>query len=300
MTRKNGIIFSAKTRRRYPALSFLLSLSVTGLGQVYNGSLLRGLALSILRILCLLFIPFTAMARESGSHIVDVLVFSLAVVSVTVASPAEAFICSMRRREIPLRRYNTPLFYLAFTLAVTVLSAAALFAASRFFTVAESVTGDALPSLDAGEYVLVRTYSPKGYDCGDLVLTAAGRALRVMGTQGNGVTYDGSVFRIDGMPLKFGVLEQKSCSRYPLTLQQYILPEKTDGREYPVAAELMKGKVLDRKYTVTAGQYLLASDNRLKDMVITAATRGEILGRVEGILLPNTPERLLMKPYIER
>ncbi|MBN1531529.1 MAG: hypothetical protein JXA20_02595 [Spirochaetes bacterium] len=299
MARKNGIIFSAKTKRRYAALSFLLSLAVTGLGQLYNGSILRGITLFTLRTLCLLLIPFSALARDSGSHIADVCVFSVAAAAATIASPLEALAGSLRRREIPLRHYHRPLVYLCYTVAAAVITAAALFSASRFFTVAESTTGDALPSLDRGEYMLVKTYSPGGFRNGELVLTAAGRTLRVMAQPGSSVTYDGSVFRIDGVPLSFGVLEQDWCWRYPLKLQQYVLDERTDGREYPVAAQLMKGSQ-DRRYTLTAGQYLLASDNRLKDMVITLIPRGEILGRVEGILLPLSPERILMKPYIER
>ncbi len=296
MSKKSALIKSVKTKRRIPAVSFVLSLSAIGLGQIYNGNLLSGIVFFMLRLVILMLIPFTVLVRDSPSHLPDFFVLSAAAVVVSAASPLEALMRSLKVEDAPRARYNRVWFYIAYSVFATFLSASALWGVVSFFSITAVGSNDSLPSLVKGERVLVMTYVPGEYRRGDLVLTGDGAYKRVIALPKCDASYDGAVFRVKGTPLTFGIIDPGRSIRYSETPQEYLLEERADGQKYPIGATLSKRPGPPETFRLGADQYLLAGDNRTASAVPVVADRRQIKGRVEGVIFPSRPIRFLLEP----
>ena len=130
---KNRIITSTIPLKRSPVTAFILSFIFTGLGQIYNGDLSRGIVFFVLRILSLVIIPFYAVLKCADSCL-SFFVIALAFhIIIWIASPFESLIGARRKGAENKKTYNSIIFYFVYTILSIVLLMLSVLFVSFFF-----------------------------------------------------------------------------------------------------------------------------------------------------------------------
>lgn len=291
------IIQTQKREERRPGIAFLLSLFLTGLGQMYNGDLPKGAVFLLMRTVTLLALPAAMMTRDAGSAIIPFLGIMAAALAITIASPAEALARVKRDRKLPVRAYNTLFGYGGYAAAAVVITVVTALVLAAFFSI-DQVTGrTSEPLLERGDIVLVYRYAPKEYRRGDLVLTGSGEAARVVALSGDFIKYDNNIFYVNGVSLPLGYLTDDAIGRFTESRGD-VLSEMNEGRKYPVrfkqSAEVtLKGI----GPIVSKGYVIVASDSRLAKDFARALRNEDIEGRVEGILFSSYIRKIGMDAF---
>src|SRR4051794_9445385 len=141
---------------RNPLIAVILSLSATGLGQIYCGRIVRGL---VMFLGSLLFAPMIVAAAllPPATVVLDGLVFALlAVLGVYVYAVVDAFRLARRGGDhFQPMDYNRPLVYALFVLVGLTYAAGGLyFIRSSVFEAFEVPTASEVPTLLPGDRVL--------------------------------------------------------------------------------------------------------------------------------------------------
>ena len=82
--------FAEVLKERNPVLSFFLSLSITGLGQIYNGEISKGFAFFLIRTALIMFIPIFVITKPETNHTLKLLMTFLFLFIVILFSAIEA------------------------------------------------------------------------------------------------------------------------------------------------------------------------------------------------------------------
>lgn len=290
------IIRTIKTGARRPGRSLLLSLFFTGLGQMYNGELARGAVFCLMRVVALAVLPLSVVERPAAPSAAAALVLAAAVLALTAASPAEAFIRARRHPDLPVRAYGKPGWYCVFGAGCALLTASAAVLVCVFFSVSPIEGAAAGPLLDDGDVVLVCRYNPEKIGRGELALVN-GAPVRVIALGGDAVKYDGNVFFVNGRSLPLGFLNDRAIARFTADRGD-VLSEAGDMGKYPVRFRRSPDITLDGlEPKVRAGHLLVASDTRLAKNFARVAPLGSVEGRVTGVLFSKRLSKIGMNPF---
>lgn len=290
------IIRTIKTEARKPGRSFLLSLFFAGLGQMYNGELAKGAALCLMRAMALVALPLSVMERPAAPSAVTALCLLAAVLALTAASPAEAFIRARRRTDLPVRGYGTMLWYSVFAAACALLTASAAAIMAAFFAVSVIDDGAAGPLLGPGDVVLVSRYRPEGVGRGELAVVD-GAPARVIALPGDTVKYEGNIFFVNGRALPLGFLNDRAIARFTADRGD-VLSETGDAGKYPVRFKRSPAIVLEGLAPKVPAEHLLvASDTRLVKNFARIVPAGSVGGRVAGIFFSARPSKIGMNAF---
>ncbi|MGD8535062.1 MAG: signal peptidase I [Candidatus Aminicenantes bacterium] len=159
------------TRKRKPIIAALLSSVTPGLGQVYNGQMIKGIIFFCATNLLIILLSFTGLQFSFyglAVLIMFALIFWLFIV-------LEALFAAIKIKEIRLKIYNRWSIYILFALLTFGID----FVSTDFFV--EDVlgikgskfqTGSMQPTLQRGEYIMtnLKYYKTKKMQRGDLVL----------------------------------------------------------------------------------------------------------------------------------
>jgi hypothetical protein len=290
------IIQTQKTKARNPRVSFVLSLIFTGMGQMYNGDLVRGAAFCLLRTIPLLALPAWVITRKPAASITVFICFMLIVLAITIASPLEALMSARRNPELPLRVYNSNLYYSFFALAQIILTVVAVLILASFFSIERVKDGTAGPLLKQDDIILIDCYMPRGPRRGELVMMAGGAVGRVVALGGDTVRYNNNVFFVNGTPLSMGYLADKIIARFSPDRED-VISESNDGRRYPVRFKQSPDITLHVDGPIRKGTVLVATDTRLEKDFARVAPAESIRGRVEGILFSTRILKIGMDAY---
>ena len=296
------LLRSTKEKRRSPACAALVSLMVTGFGQVYTGRLLQGVALITLRALSLLIIPLALELKPRGDMVA--LFFTVIAVNAVIYlySPLAALASSLRHRVMPLRSFNSLPVYILFSLASLLFTIFPAMAAMNFLDIREVAEPSSL-LFRKGDVVLITTYRKGGFRGGDLVeYSYAGEPVmgRIIGTGGDTVRQDKYTFSVNGVQLGIGSFDEQDMERLSLGDYSRVLSEIQGGARYPIRA------VVDRDiYGKTAperklpdGQILVAGDNREAPGFFRVIGSRAVTGRVEGIIYSGDVKRIFARPQL--
>ena len=103
-----------KKKKRIPVIAAVLSLVAPGLGQLYNGQILKG----IIFLLAFLLIPTILFLVGLPSQFLGLAAIFIIVFCIWVFIIAEAFVAAKRKKEVVLRAYNKWYLYLLIILLV--------------------------------------------------------------------------------------------------------------------------------------------------------------------------------------
>jgi hypothetical protein len=290
------IIRTLKTEARKPGRSLLLSLIFTGLGQMYNGELAKGAAFCLMRAVALAALPLSVIERAAAPSAVTALCLAAAVLILTAASPAEAFIRARRRPDLPVRAYGSAPWYCAFAAGCALVTALAAIFMAAFFTVVLIEDGAAGPLLGPGDVVLVNRYRPEKAARGELTV-AGGIPARVIALEGDAVKYEGNIFFVNGRALPLGFLNDRAIAGFTADRGD-VLSESGDAGKYPVRFRRSPEITLAGLETkVRAGHLLVASDTRLEKNFARIVPVGSVRGRVAGVLFSVRLSKIGMNAF---
>lgn len=252
------IVDAAKLRR--PWLAALLSLAISGLGQIYNGQPRRA-AVAFLGDFAI-FLVLTFAPPPTFDTLVAL--FALAVIwklGVTI----DAFMQARRRKTVPLAAYNRGFVYAAAVLTAMLVS----FALSPFRQVESfSIESESnLPTLQQGERVAAYSIAPSDLARGDMVVLRLPRdptvshVRRIVGLPGERVRMREGQVVINNAPLHRTAVELASA---PSSILGVTFVEVTpEGKGYLILDQV-PGSSFDtvQQQRVPEDHYWVLGDNR--------------------------------------
>ncbi len=288
------IIISGSERRLKPIIPFIMSIFITGMGEIYSGSPQRGVILALIRTASALAIPFYSITNIKCSHITEIffsiLIFSL----VTIFSPLNALILSYKKKTVVVTKFISARFITLFILCnfiLTLLSAAVFFS---FFSVIHIKTGYP-PFIEEGDIAVVKKINNRFYNRGEMTVVKNSdySFVRIIGQPGETVTYNKSRFSVNDSELFQSIFTENEMKKFYLT--DYDVISETSGMfKYPVIQNKDKHLI---KVILKNDEYFAAPDDRNEvSGFVTLKTRN-IYGRMEGILFSVKRIKFLIKPF---
>jgi len=282
--------------KRSPWVAVALSLVSTGLGHIYCGRIVRGLALFCAS---LLFAPFAfvlALLAPATPVLVLLILAVLGVVGLYLFAAVDAWRLSRAAGEaFTPRDYNRPVVYLLLGLVGLIYPMAAVaYLRGHVFEAFLIPSGDMAPTLLAGDRFLVNKVvtASSTPERGDVVVFRVPErhgqnwVKRVIGLPGDRVAVrDGEVF-VNGKKLERDRVPDSHLA--PLGSQVYA--ESLAGRRYFVQLGGGDAKAADfAEKSVPEGSYFVLGDNRdhsLDSRAFGFIARGDIVGGAAYIYLP--------------
>ena len=285
---KSAIIKSQTSLRRYPILAFIMSFLFTGLGQMYNGDFSKGIALFILRIFSLIFVPLYVIIQNKFSMIV-VIVAAAVHLFVWIFSSAEAASSAKDKLAYNLKRYNSFLLYIVYMLINSGLMTFCILLIISLFSINQVTTDDMNPSLLKNDYILINKYAAKIVVPGDIISFHSNNSLltgRLLAANPDMVTVKAKNYFINDSALTYSVIPKPVMEKLGLANSEDLFFEINGEKKYPVLIKPEK-KIKDRTVeSIIPGteELFIAFDNRVKNNSHFTVNAGFITGRVEGIV----------------
>lgn len=110
---------SLETKKRNPFISGVLSLFFTGIGQIYNGQLKKGIIFYFIQLLLPVVLLSTQLRYSYPGLVTTFIIIAIYRMLITV----EAVATSISLKEIRLKKYNKWYFYLVFILLGFIITA---------------------------------------------------------------------------------------------------------------------------------------------------------------------------------
>jgi len=156
-----------ETKKRSPILASLLSIVSPGLGQMYNGQLVKGIIFYVIGFLSSVILSLAGLQfRFYG------LIFTLALlICIELFIVGDALFIALKKREIVLRPYNKWYFYVFFT--ILAFGIAEVTDISVDPTKSYSMpSGSMIPTLMIGDHIMVNSdsYNRGRLKRGDIVV----------------------------------------------------------------------------------------------------------------------------------
>ena len=294
MSRK--IIISRTYRKANPILAFLMSFFFTGLGQIYTGSLYRGITFLLLKLIIILIPPFHLLYNPGYSHLSEIFYAILILAALILLSSIDALLKSLKTPQIPARKYNTAAFYIIFSISGTILTLLSIIFFMFFFNFHRTAE-PAEPLFETNDIILTSRIPGRGYYHGEAVLIKTGNTFsieRIIAVPGEKASYINSRFSVNGSELPLSIFSENELHKMPLSSYD-VVSELNGPYKYPVRQK--KGKS-GQKFNLPDGEYLTAADDREKENFYTRVSTLEIWGRVEGSLISFNRKILVIKPFI--
>jgi signal peptidase I len=286
---------------RNPWVAVALAMMAPGLGHIYAGEIVKGLAYFFG---VLLFAPAVAVAGRlpaSWAVLAGLLLTVLAILGLYLYSVVDAYRVARRRREhYPLRDYNRGLVYVLFLLAsYGYVVGAVLFLRSNSLEAFYLPTDSMAPTLLVGDHVLV-TKLPHPIDVperGDVLVfynpenTQQRWIKRVIALPGDKVATRGGDVFVNGKKLERDPVPAESLAAIRNQVHGDVFVEHNAGRRYTImfAAD---GKQEDfPEKEVPRGCVFVLGDHRdnsrdSRDPEFGFVPLGNVLGRVRFIEFP--------------
>ncbi|HOP65188.1 MAG TPA: S26 family signal peptidase [Spirochaetota bacterium] len=278
---KARVIVSATERETSPWLAALLSLLVTGLGQVYAGKPLAGIIFLLLRTMSIIASPFYSLKYPGEYMAEEILCSTLACLLFSIISPMHAFWVSRKKAGF-LSWYNSRFYYSLYTLAAVTLTLLSVIIFFSFFNL-QKVQKETQPLFRKGDIIAVRKTDREGYRHGDIVIADTGSGdelLRIIGTPGETISYSKGRFISGGSELHLSIFSEEELSLFNLT-DYDVISEQNGSVRYPA-----RGRSAENTPStpLISGEYFLAPDSRESSSLFIKADTTKIRGRVDGII----------------
>ncbi len=280
---------------RSPLIAVILSLSATGLGQIYCGRIVRGL---VMFLGSLLFAPATVVAAllpPATVVLVGLILALLTVLGVYVFAVVDAFRLARRGRDLfQSMDYNHPLVYALFILVGLTYSAGALyFIRSSVFEAFAIPSANEVPTLLPGDRFLVNktTYQRRFVRRGDEVVfrvrsePGLNWVRRVIAKPGDTVEVKDNEVFVNGQQLPREPAPRASLGAAAQVVKGELFEETNAGRRYRILLATDTKPLPDySKAKVPDGMCFVLGDNRNNSRdsrTIGFVALGDVLGDVQ-------------------
>ncbi len=291
-----GIIISGRERPTNGPAAFLLSLLITGAGEVYSGTPQRGIALAMARIASLMIIPFHSAIKPGESHITGIFLSLLVFFLITLISPICALLTAIKRKRIIIRKYSSAGFVIIFCIMSLVLLALSLLIFLSSFSIIRAPI-DSSPLVLKGDIIAVKKSGHDAYAKGSLVmLKQSGRQMtRIIAAPGDSVKYHNGRFIINGSDTAQSIFTDDELKSLSITSYD-VISESGGAFRYPVINAAGQHSL---KISLGGDQYYTAPDDRGGQSLFVPVKNDDISGRVEGILFSYKRIAFAIKPFIK-
>jgi signal peptidase I len=299
---KSSIIKSESSLKRYPVLAFILSFLFTGLGQIYNGDFSKGIALFILRILSLIFIPLFVILQSNFS-IIFVLAASAFQIFVWFFSSVEAACLTKGKHAFNLKKYNTILFYFFYIIINSILLIFSIFLIISVFSIKKIQTDDMNPVLLKNDYILINKYIVNNIGVGDIIYFTSKNNIiagRIIAGDADIISKKGNNYYINDAVLSYSIISKPELEKMGLRNSEDLFFEINGEKKYPVKIKSDKNKNLHtfEQISISKGEYLIAFDNRVKNDFYEIVNLNSIQGKIEGIIFSKELTRIFNIIYL--
>jgi signal peptidase I len=282
---------------REPWLAAVLSLVAPGLGHLYGGRLVEGLALFLVSLLFVPLVVLAALQEPSTPVLVGLIAAGVALLGVYGYSAAGAYRTARRQRErYEPREYNRPALYVLFALVGIVYAVGGAWFVPHVFAAFLLPTGSMAPTFLSGDHVLVNklAYQRRVPRRGDvIVFRVPGKPgfnwiKRVIALPGDTVEVRGTEVLVNGKPLEHDRVPADELTAAGVRVEGDVFVESNAGSRYRI---LIGGeKSADQpKTTVPAGTCFVLGDHRDRSEDSRAfgpVPLGSILGDVQYVYYP--------------
>jgi signal peptidase I len=290
------IIVSQNFRKANPFLAFILSFFFTGLGQIYNGSIYRGIVFFLIKIIIILTPPFLVLTNPDSYYLHIVFYSLISLVILQAANSIDAYMKCLLKRRIPLQKYNKPGIYTAYASADIVITFFCFLWFSAFFSFF-SVPEKNEPLFEKKDILLVSRIPDKKYSHGETVIIKSKSGLsitRIIALPGEKAGYKNSRFLIDGSELPLSIFSEKEL--HSMSLTNYDIVSELNGLyKYSVIQSRTKSGF---RVLLKDNEYLTSKDDRNVNEFSNVVTSDKIAGRVEGIFVSPLRRQLLIRPFV--
>ena len=229
---------------RSPLIAALLSLTATGLGQIYCGRIVRGLVMFLGSLLFAPVIVAAALLPPATIVLVGLILALLAVLGVYVYAVMDAFRLARRGRDqFRPMDYNYPLVYALFVLVgLTYAGGGLYFLRNSVFEAFMIPSANQAPTLLAGDRFLVNktTYQRRFVQRGDEVVirvpSEPGLKLvnRVIALPGDTVEVKGNEVFVNGRKLPREPAPRASLGAAAQEIKGEVFEEINSNRRYRI------------------------------------------------------------------
>jgi signal peptidase I len=280
---------------RSPLVAVLLSLSATGLGQIYCGRIVRGLIMFLGSLLFAPVIAAAALAPPATVVLVGLIVALVGVLGVYVYAVVDAFRLARRGRDhFQPMDYNRPLVYALFVVVGLTYAAGGLYFIRRnVFEAFKIPTASDAPTLLPGDRVLVNktTYQRRFVRRGDEVVfrvsSEPGRhwAKRVIALPGDTVEVKDNEVFVNGQKLPREPVPRASLGAAAQEIRGELFEETNSSRRYRILFSADTKPLPDYPQAkVPDGACFVLGDNRNNSRdsrTMGFVALGDVLGEVQ-------------------
>ncbi len=287
---------------RKPWVAVGLSLFGTGVGHIYSGQFVKGLALFFAS---LLFVPLTIAAAFLGGStavLVGLIAALLAVVGIYVYAVVDAYRAARQAGDgYQLRDYNRGSVYVLFILLGLLYAAGSLqYLRATVFEAFYLPTESMAPTLVAGDHVLVNkiTYQLRWPERGEVVVfrhphnRQQNWIKRVVGLPGDTVEVKANEVFVNGKKLERERVPPASL--FPLRdhVDGEVFEQILGGRRHLILLRPKAGEFADSpKVTVPAGACFVLGDaldnsSDSRDREFGFVSLGDVIGLVQHVYYP--------------
>lgn len=280
---------------RSPLIAVILSLAATGLGQIYCGRIVRGLAMFLGSLLFAPAIVVAARLPPATIVLVGLILALLTVLGVYVFAVVDAFRLARRGPDhFQSRDYNHPLIYaLMILVGLTYSTGGWYFIRSNVFEAFAVPTASEVPTLLPGDRILVNktTYGRRFIRRGDEVVFRVRSepgmtwVKRVVALPGDTIEVKNNEVFVNGQPLTREPAPRASLGPAAQEAKGELFEETNAGRRYRILFAAGTKPLPDYTRTkVPDGMCFMLGDNRNSSRdsrTFGFVALGDILGDVQ-------------------
>jgi signal peptidase I len=274
-----------KPKKRKVFVAFLLSLFTPGLGQIYNGQIIKGIIVFTL----LFLVPFIFGLTRGVTLFFGLAFLFIFEVLLRIYSIIDAMIYARRQKEYMPKNF-TKWYYQVLIISV-VLSNLWMFKMQSILGAQTYIvpSDSAEPTLQLGDYIMcdLRIYKTSKPDYGDIVMIKRDDGnyypSRIVGLPNDTLEINDDIVSINGVKSKTTYIKDTTSYIYKVSEFEEELPNGHKHKIYKNKQILDSSKTTMKNIIVPEDSYYLLGDNRdnARDSRYTGCTkRNDITGKV--------------------
>ncbi len=284
----HGMIQQNKPAAKSAAAAFWMSLFFTGLGQVYNGELLRGIVLYLLIIISFLYLVISASLELLNTYFFAFIFVSFIILFLKIYSIIDAVTSVKKNKSLNFIAPYRKFVYIFYALITTLFLSYIVFISAHYYKFVVVTDNLMEPSIHSGDICLTVLHDSKNIQTGDIIL--AGNSLsRVISDKPSVFEIKMGRVWVNGEMIEIDVPENKNNPQSSSLLYNEIYEKVSFNIHLDLGNAANQS--LYQKLTCLENELITLNDNRLK--LNSAKISSERIFRMEGVFISSDFNNLL-------